>query len=139
MQPQQVLFLFLQIVAILPLQLARAGPLAANIDRSLAFDFPDVHSNHIFPRALNTSNCRVLIQTDIWTTYPTLITAWNISLSNFVALNPSVNSDCSLFVPGSIYCLDGLALRLLAPLNFSLLPYQFSNFQTISNIFSLVG
>jgi hypothetical protein len=92
----------LAVSAILP-RLLEATRLALESEPVAAYSFAD---DLLYRRAGNSSNCAVTIPTNIWTTCDSLITTWNTTLANFAIINPSVNSDCSGFVPGTTYCLS---------------------------------
>jgi hypothetical protein len=50
-------------------------------------------------------DCKLWVSTDIWTTCQSLIDKYNITLPDFVKMNPSVQFDCYSFEPGQNYCL----------------------------------
>lgn len=50
-------------------------------------------------------NCKYTVQTDTWTTCASLIDKYNITLPDFVRMNPEVERDCYHFKPGGKYCL----------------------------------
>jgi hypothetical protein len=51
------------------------------------------------------SDCKLWVSTDIWTTCQSLIDHYNITLVDFVKMNPDVHFDCYFFEPGQNYCL----------------------------------
>ncbi|OCK73888.1 hypothetical protein K432DRAFT_311836 [Lepidopterella palustris CBS 459.81] len=50
------------------------------------------------------SDCRLNILTTEWTNCQQVLDAFSLTLSQFVALNPSVGSNCANFSSGTTYC-----------------------------------
>ncbi|KAL8369801.1 hypothetical protein RB595_000238 [Gaeumannomyces hyphopodioides] len=50
-------------------------------------------------------DCRLPMETYLWTTCSSFLADYNITLPELLRLNPLVGVDCSGFVPGSTYCL----------------------------------
>lgn len=50
-------------------------------------------------------DCRLPMETYLWTTCSSFLADYNITLPELLRLNPLVGADCSGFVPGSTYCL----------------------------------
>ncbi|KAK2736012.1 hypothetical protein FQN57_000905 [Myotisia sp. PD_48] len=56
-------------------------------------------------RDFDPEDCKLWIPTNVWTTCQSLIDHYNITLPDFVQMNPSVEFDCYYFEPGENYCL----------------------------------
>jgi hypothetical protein len=70
---------------------------------------PSAFSNKekIIRRQSSSLACAWTIPTGTWDTCAMILGRFVISLPKFHSLNPSVGSDCSLFVGGTDYCVAG--------------------------------